>query len=494
MLTVCSAEVVPGDICILKVGDTVPADLRLFETMNLNCDEKSLTGEAEPVEKTNEDEIQIPGSEGQVATSEDQVGIADRLNMAYATTTVTKGRGRGIVVFTGMSTEVGKIAASTTKKPRKAGRSMNAKKYGKTQPIKGLARRTYDVLGKFLGLTEGTPLQKLLARMAYLLFGFAIILAIVVFAVNRFDVTDEVAIYAISTGIAIIPESLVAVLTITMVVGMTVMRKANVVIRDLSALEALGGVTNICSDKTGTLTQGAMIAKNVWLPRVGTYYVKHSTDPNNPTQGTVVKEEESAMSKQESATSGSGTSPEPDTSNEKTTTRNTETADMTPALEAFLEVAALCNLATVKQETTDSSQEPKWKTTGEPTEIALQVFANRFELGKKELESNRGWKQQAEFPFDSTIKRMSVVYRPAQDKNSMIFTKGAVERVLDLCSTLGFGENATTMTDELKTEIIQRMDDFAGKGQRVLAVASRAWDGDFAASMRKLGNDGTSPE
>ena len=178
--------------------------------MNLNCDEKSLTGEAEPVEKIIENNITVPGSPEKLAETEGQVGIGDRINIAYATTTVTKGRGRGIVIFTGMETEVGKIAASTTKKSRKPGRSMNYKKYGKAQPVKGGARRAYDGVAKFLGLTEGTPLQRKLSKLAYLLFGFAILLAIIVFGVNRFNVTDEVAVYAISTGIAIIPESLIA--------------------------------------------------------------------------------------------------------------------------------------------------------------------------------------------------------------------------------------------------------------------------------------------
>jgi Na+-exporting ATPase len=177
--------------------------------MNLNCDEKSLTGEAEPVEKIIEHNIAVPGSDT-LATEEGQVGIGDRFNMAYSTTTVTKGRGRGIVTYTGMQTEVGKIAASTNKKQRKEGRSMNYKKYGKTAPVKGAARRTYDGVGKFLGLTEGTPLQRKLSKVAYILFGCAILLAIIVFGVNKFNVTDEVAIYAISTGIAIIPESLIA--------------------------------------------------------------------------------------------------------------------------------------------------------------------------------------------------------------------------------------------------------------------------------------------
>ncbi len=156
--------------------------------MNLNCDEKSLTGEAEPVEKRPGHDITVPGTD-RLATEEGEVGVGDRFNMAYSTTTVTKGRGRGIVTFTGMQTEVGKIAASTTKKTRKPGRSMNFKKYGKAQPVKGLARRIYDVVGKFLGLTEGTPLQRKLSKLAYILFGCAILLAIIVFGVNKFNVT-----------------------------------------------------------------------------------------------------------------------------------------------------------------------------------------------------------------------------------------------------------------------------------------------------------------
>ncbi len=191
------------------MGDTVPADMRLFEAMNLACEEGQLTGESIPVEKITENTIVVPGTEKH-ATSEEEIGIGDRVNMVYATTVVRKGRGRGIVTATGMTTEVGKIAASTHKKQRKPGRSMNWHKYGKRQPVVGLAKRTYDVIGKFLGLTEGTPLQRKLSALAYVLFGCAIILAMVVFGVNHFDLRNEVIIYATSLGIAIIPESLVA--------------------------------------------------------------------------------------------------------------------------------------------------------------------------------------------------------------------------------------------------------------------------------------------
>ncbi|KAH8676233.1 potassium/sodium efflux P-type ATPase [Xylariales sp. PMI_506] len=471
-----NSEVVPGDVVLLKMGDTIPADLRLFEVMNLTADEQSLTGESVPVEKI-------------VNHLEDEeLGIGDRINIAYGTTVVRKGRGRGIVIATGMQTEVGKIASSTTKKLRKAGRSMNYKKYGKRQPVVGLVKRIYDFLGKFLGLTEGTPLQRKLSKLAYILFGCALLLAVIVFGVNRFVVPSEVIIYAISTGIAIIPESLVAVLTITMVVATTVMRKASVVVRDLSALEALGGVTNICSDKTGTLTQGAMIVKKVWIPKRSIYTVHDAKDPSDPTAGHVtvadidfpkksVDPEKRNFDQERSATALRFDVPD-EKLNPKQKEDDESEATMTPELEGFLFSAALCNLATVRHEKQPDSNESKWKTTGEPTEIALQVFAHKFGKGKKAIEAE-GWNQIAEFPFDSSIKRMSVVYDQQNADHSMVFTKGAVERIIDLCTTVGCGGDAEPMTETYKEHILQQMDDFASQGQRVLAIASKSWDGRY---------------
>ena len=189
--TVPSADVVPGDIVQIRTGDTVPADLRLFDAMNLECDEKILTGEALPVAK----DVNLNPTDG----DEISVGVGDRLNMAYSSSTVTKGRGTGIVVFTGMATEIGKIAESMQGKTVKANRSMSCEK-GSFQPVRGALLRVWDGVGAFLGLTTGTPLQRKLSKLAYTLFGCAIILAIIVFGVNKFNVTNEVAIYAISTG------------------------------------------------------------------------------------------------------------------------------------------------------------------------------------------------------------------------------------------------------------------------------------------------------
>ncbi|EHK45529.1 cation transporting ATPase [Trichoderma atroviride IMI 206040] len=465
-----NSEVVPGDIILLKMGDTVPADLRLFEAMNLACEEGQLTGESIPVEKTTDNNISAHESDA-VATSEGEVGIGDRTNMAYATTIVQKGRGRGIVVATGMSTEVGKIAASTAKKSRKAGRSMNWRKYGKKQPVVGLTKRIYDFVGKFLGLTVGTPLQRKLSALAYVLFGCAVILAIIVFGVNGFNMRHEVIIYATSLGIAIIPESLVAVLTLTMVVAVSVMSKNNVLVRDLSALEALGGVTNICSDKTGTLTEGAMIVRQAWIPSSHVYTVHDSQNPNDPTKGRVFDVPDEKLNS--SSAAKQPRVPEPE-------------AKMTDQLRTFLLSSALCNLATVRYD----KDEEKWQTTGEPTEIALQVFAHRFSHGKKSLEG-QGWKQVAEFPFDSSIKRMSVIYNAPEDEqnsifdaqNSFVFTKGAVERVLDLCAFVGIGEGQQPISEELKESVLQEMNALASQGQRVLAVAYRPWQGRFTSKQ-----------
>ncbi|KAI9758673.1 MAG: hypothetical protein M4579_002921 [Chaenotheca gracillima] len=454
-----SGEVVPGDIIMVKPGDTVPADLRLFDAMNLECDEKILTGEAAPVAK----EVD-PLFDGKDELS---VGVGDRINMIYSSSTVTRGRGRGVATFTGMYTEIGKIADSMQGKQRKPNRSLSRRKGGTTQPVKGVILRIWDGVGKVLGLTEGTPLQKKLSKLAYVLLLCALILAVIVFGVNRFEVNKEVAVYAISTGIAIIPESLIAVLTITMVVGMTQMRKRMVVIRQLSALEALGGVTDICSDKTGTLTQGKMVTRQAWLPGVGLYSVNNSEEAANPTSGSVAFTAASRVKDTESIEengTGNGDHEAVIGNEEKMGHNNDDLSEVTPELEKFLQSVALCNLATVRLD----EKTKEWQTTGDPTEVALQVFAHRFGHGKTVLERS-GWKQLAEYPFDSSVKRMSVIYD--NGGKIQVFTKGAVERVLELCTKIGEGLNEVPMTGAAKNEIVDQMNALADRGLRVLAIA-----------------------
>lgn len=304
--------------------------------------------------------------------------------------------------------------------------------------------------------------------------------------IARFHVTNETLIYAISTGIAMIPESLLAVLTITFVTGTNEMRRKKVLTRKLSALEALGGIDSICSDKTGTLTQGQMVTRKAWIPGYGVLTVEGSNDASDPTQGSVhftddaenmpsADEERQATIEKDRAIKfvepdrpARQNRPSPSTTDEKLDSSGD--VDMTPALDTFLQSSALCNIATVRF----SDSEKKWQTTGDPTEIALQVFSTRFEKGKKNLEG-AGWRQLAEYPFDSDVKRMSVIYSNDQTNERFIFSKGAVERLLDRCTSVGFGSDTQEMTDGLKESILTRMSSFADQGLRVLAIAHRTY-------------------
>ncbi|EGX48531.1 Na+ ATPase [Orbilia oligospora] len=441
-----SMEVVPGDIIELKTGDVVPADIRMIpETLNFEADEALLTGESLPVAKSASTVLDV------------DIGLGDRINLAFSSTTVTKGRGRGIVIGTGMETAIGAIALSLQgKKQRKPNRSLSRKKHGPLQPAKGAILRTWDAIGKFLGLTVGTPLQKKLAKLAYFLFGCAVILAIIVFGANKFNIPHEVVIYAISLAIAIIPESLLAVLTITFSVGMRRMVQRKVIVRKLDSLESLGGVTNISSDKTGTITQGKMITRKFWIPSLGVYSVENTAEANDPTSGDIRHESEAPRLGEKADESVSKQ-------------YNLDLISGQKAVEIFTRVSALCNVATVRYD----EEKKQWQSTGDPTEIALQVFAHRFDSGKKQLLS-RGWIQEAEFPFDSDIKRMSVIFQEPATESFHAFTKGAVERIIDLCTSYGIDGDEHKMTEEYKETIMAQVEELAGQGLRVLALAKRS--------------------
>lgn len=266
---------------------------------------------------------------------------------------------------------------------------------------------------------------------------------------------------------------------------MTQMRKRKVVTRQLSALEALGGITDICSDKTGTLTQGQMITRKAWILGVGIYTVDDAEDAADPTRGTLslaptksseeVERESTArrqkLDKQRIVAevkfeeSSEKKIPEPASEHRRDQVNN----DALPeALTCFLQSTALCNLATVSY----NDNERAWQTTGDPTEVALQVFSHRLNHGKSTLEQS-GWRQVAEYPFDSTVKRMSVVYQspPETDSKTMVFTKGAVERVLDMCTTIGM--DRASLNDKNGDLVMEQMDLMTQQGLRVLAIAHR---------------------
>lgn len=251
-----------------------------------------------------------------------------------------------------------------------------------------------------------------------------------------------------------------------MVVGMTQMRKRKVVIRRLSALEALGGVTNICSDKTGTLTQGQMITRKVWLPSVGVYTVEGAEDASDPTKGTVAF---SPCGNDLFSTCTENTEPDCEKTACESGMDVPQHSQLPSEFESFLQSTALCNLSTVRY----NSQEREWQSIGDPTEVALQVFAHRFGHGKKTIIEKDEWHELAEYPFDSSIKRMSVIYTKADSDSAYIFTKGAVERVLELCTSVGPRQNQQSMLEGRKQKVLEQMTTFADQGLRVIAIAQR---------------------
>ncbi|KAK2015047.1 potassium/sodium efflux P-type ATPase [Colletotrichum eremochloae] len=455
-ITVPTVEIVPGDMVELKTGDTIPADVRIIEAVNFETNEALLTGESLPIRKE------------AAQTFDDETGPGDRLNVAYSSSTVTKGRARGIVFATGMYTEIGQIAAALRGKNSRR-RDVKRKEDGSASLGRYLQAWTLtlsDAVGRFLGVNVGTPLQKKLSKLAILLFGIAVVCAIIVMGANEFNTTQEVIIYAVATGLSMIPASLVVVLTITMAAGTKRMVQRHVIVRQLKSLEALGGVTNICSDKTGTLTQGKMVVRKAWIPGKGTLSVSNTNEPFNPTVGDLGHSVDQPKDIDFRTQDGDG---EP-FSNADAENR----VKSCTVLTDYFNVASLANLANVHK-----TAEGEWHARGDPTEIAIQVFASRFNWNRLRLagEANR-WKQIAEFPFDSDVKKMSVIFEDTETKvegenKTWLFTKGAVERVISSCPTIQMGDEVVELTKDIEKDILFNMEALARLGLRVLAFASK---------------------
>ncbi|KAH0445400.1 hypothetical protein IEQ34_025513 [Dendrobium chrysotoxum] len=431
-----------GDIVHFKTGDVVPADVRIITLSSLEIDEAPLTGESVPVLKTIDALFDVSSA---------PLPPADRTNLAFAGTTVTKGRGAGVVVAIGMQTQIGQIAAALDKKnankriPRKADGSPAA-----------WYVRAWEPFAKLLGLRDGTPLQRKLSRFALILLALAILCAIIVFAVAEFDLNDDVILYAIALGIGVLPESLVAVLTITFSVGAKRMANSNVIVRKLEALEALGGVTDICSDKTGTLTHGKMIVDKIWTPSGQTLSVEKGGSSVLEPVGQLFGDDQQKIKE--------------------------EAIDN--ATKQLCLAASLCNVAQIWYD----HETNQWAARGDPTEVALQVLARKVGMDREELVKSTFTFEQ-EHAFDSTTKRMTMMFSTKDDQNRQLFMKGAPERVLECCSTFSptnlDQKNSVALNEEVKKEILNRMEILASQGLRVLAFASRNVDIDL---LRKDNN------
>lgn len=357
-----SEQLVRGDIVYVETGRIVPADIRLIESTNLQMEESSLTGESVSVEKDAS------------WYSEKDVPLGDQKNMAFMSTLTTYGRGMGVVVKTGMNTEVGKIATMLHQQEK-----------------------------------ELTPLQKKLNELGKILGIGAVIISAIIFLIGFLQGREvlDMFLIAVSLAVAAIPEGLPAIVTIVLALGVQRMIKRNAVIRNLPAVETLGAVNVICSDKTGTLTQNKMT-------------LTHSAVNGN-------------------------FSPLTDLSIEN------------PTVKRFLEAITLCNDATIEN----------GKQTGDPTEVALVEAAEHFELNKKELEQK--FPRVNEIPFDSDRKMMTTVHEHKEE--CFVFIKGAVEKLLPKLTGVEINGEIHPLTKEEEMKILTQVDQMAEEALRVLAVA-----------------------
>ncbi len=419
-----SRELVPGDVVFLEAGNFIPADVRLLEAVNLRIEEASLTGESVPVQKN------------AVALLEQNVPLGDRKNTAFMGTVVSYGRGRGVVVSTGMHTQLGLIA------------EMLQSVEEEETPL----QRRLDQLGKTLSIGSLilVAIVFIVALFNYTVVGELFIDPVAYFKTYAKEITD-VFIIAISLAIAAVPEGLPAVVTISLALGMTEMVKRHALIRKLSSVETLGSATTICSDKTGTLTQNAMTVTRLWadghfIEVTGTGYV-----PAGEFQ------------------------------------LGGKNVDMKqyPAALTTLWLGVLNNDAMLEI-TGESEEEKTYRIVGDPTEGALIVAAAK--AGAWHGEIKEAYPRENEVPFDSERKRMITIHdvekphpndiSPFYDDKykgwSVIAVKGAPDVVLGLCTQyLGMDDKPREMDDASRQRILDANDAMTKDALRVLGVACR---------------------
>ena len=394
-----SEQIVPGDIVTLDAGDLVAADIRLVSQSSLKVEEASLTGESVPVEK-NADSVLAPES-----------GLGDRDNMLFMGTAITYGRARGVVVGTGEHSELG-----------------------------GIAKKLQNIDDSM------TPLQKNLNSLGKILGIICIAVCVIVFAVDVFVQGEEwnVALMtAISLAVAAIPEGLAAVVTIVLSIGMTRMAGRNAIVRKLLAVETLGCVDVICSDKTGTLTQNEMTVTTLY-------------------DGDRIYD-----------VSGIGYSPDGSISDEAGNQARVE-----GVLERLLLSGVLCSDAvTMKKE------DGRYGCIGDPTEASLVALSEK--AGVTRESANTTYPRVAELPFDSDRKMMTTYHPNIEPERIVSFTKGAPDIILDRCISIFTAGGVIPLTDAKKAEILSTNNSFAGRALRVLAFAYRNHDssGDSSVSV-----------
>ncbi|WP_121971556.1 cation-transporting P-type ATPase [Leptolyngbya sp. BC1307] len=397
-LQVPSGDLVPGDIVMLSSGDKVPADLRLLKVRNLQVDESALTGESLPINKSTEN---LPND----------TPLAERTNMAYASSFVTFGQGRGIVVATASTTEVGKIS----------------------QSIAGLVNLSTPLTRKFSKFSR-TLLYAILA-VATLTF---------VAGIAQGESWAYVFESAVALAVSAIPEGLPAVVTITLAIGVNRMARRHAIIRKLPAVEALGGATVICSDKTGTLTENQMTVQAIYA---GGQHYRAGGSGYSP-KGEIFLEPDGLADDLEKNGEKNGA------------VKNRLENNLPPALRECLIAGILCNDSQLKQE------EEAWSVVGDPTEGALITAAAKADLNQSKLAAASA--RLDSIPFESQYQYMATLHNV---EPRVVYVKGSVEALLGRCS----GQlNDQGQIIEIAPETIrQTVEAMADRGLRVLAFAKK---------------------
>jgi Ca2+-transporting ATPase len=396
-------EVAPGDLIQIEAGDRVPADARLVYETGLRSQEAALTGESAPVDKT-------------TAPLDGTTALADRTNMVFLGTAIASGKGRAVVVATGLGTELGRIAT--------------------------LMRATGP---------EETPLQKRLERFGVLLLYLAlgIVTAVFVLGLLRGEPLIGMFLTAVSLAVAAIPEGLPAIVTITLALGVTRMVHRHALIRRLPAVETLGSTTVICTDKTGTLTKNEMTVTRLHI-HGGTYEV---TGEGYEPVGEVRE-----VNGQGAMVNGGRSSFTP------TLSPGGRGQGEGEALRELLTAAVLCNGATLSRE------DGVWRVVGDPTEGALLVAAAKMRLLQAPLEAAHPMLGEA--PFDSERKMMTMVRRA--DGRAVAYVKGAPDVLLRRCTRVLARDGAVApLTEPIRQEIAAANRAFAHEALRVLGLARR---------------------
>ncbi len=409
--TVPSSDLVPGDVVILETGNYVPADVRLVESANLRIEEASLTGESVPVGKDARDILKA------------EAVLGDRHNMAFMSTVISYGRGQGLVVSTGMATEIGKIAEmiqSYEEEPTPL--QIKLDQLGKTL---GIITLVICGLVGVIGVVRDTQLGILISQGPAAYVGLA----------ETVPKLIEMFMVAVSLAIAAVPEGLPAVVTIALALGMQEMVRRHALIRKLPAVETLGSATAVCSDKTGTLTQNEMTAVQMYVDRSLLTITGEGYKPDG-----------------EFLDSGEAVG-----------------LEGYPGMRLLLRAGLLCNDSRL-EEIGDNGPN-LWRIAGDPTEGAFVVAAAKAEYYQDELRAE--YPRIAEIPFDSDRKRMTTFHPDPRYGDYVAYMKGAPDVVLDLCREVLEDGVRRPLTEERRRNILEANESLAANALRVLGVAFR---------------------